>query len=310
MVEVIDQAEKLALLGHNEISIEEGTEAEAKLYSQIETYANSEATLLKSLKETRYNLYVIAASLRKKYLNAKTGKYSEEFYDWYRRRNLNGFFGTHPNFTKYAAAGDLVNFVATKSKTPETDLEKLPSTLATLYELSLVKTELLNSKHERIFWQLFVSTPKRKFQTDKSIKLDKIPLIRNETVIRENGENEIRISTTEKDIKDWRTAWNNPAKSSSSRRADEEITVPVATIYAHKTLYDFNSRTGDHEGEVGLDDLTNLLQKLQSAFTAQNANVFRIKTEMVEIEERYKKRESGADPARKLFDKKKRKKKK
>ena len=304
-----DPSDKFALLGHNEISIEEGTAAEAELFQQIETYATREVALLQDVKETRYRLFVLAASLRKRYLNPKTNKYDQAFHDWYsaKERNLNRYFKTFSNFTKYAAAGDLVNFVATRSKTPEADLEKLPSSRRTLSELSQVKDNLLAEKQERIFWALFVSTPRRKSLTDRDIKFDKTPLIHGEQMVG----NEIQSATTEEDIIDWRDAWNNPSSATKLDQArKKKISVPVAIIYVHKTIYDFHQRTGEHKGEVDLDDLTRLMREVGSSFTTRNSNKFRIETNMDTIMERYKKREKRVNPARKILAAKKQKPKK
>jgi hypothetical protein len=215
MAETTDTAERYALLGHNQISIANGTDAEAELFLEIESLFSKEETLLQNVKDTRFRLYVLAASLRKRYWTAKTNKYDKDFHDWYgtKGRNLNRFFKTFPNFTKYAAAGDLVNFIATRSETPKDDLAKLPSSLIALYHLSRVKSGLIDQNLERIFWTLFVSTPKRKSMTDKNIKFEETPLIHGEYVVRRNGTNEVEPATVAQDIIDWWDLWNNPGMS-------------------------------------------------------------------------------------------------
>jgi len=290
--------ETYALLGHNEISIADGTDAEAYLYGEIESLFSKEATLLQNTKETRFRLYILAASLRKRYLNSRTGR--KAFNDWFgpKGRNLYRFFKTFPNFLKYAANGDLVNFVATKSKTPVEDLAKLPSSLRTLYQLHLAKEDLIEQKNEAIFWTLFESTPKRKSLTDKNIKYDQTPLIHDEHWDDET--NEVEPATVAEDIKDWLDAWNNPT---APKKTNSEMNVPVATIYAHRSIFSFN-RQGDHDGTVDLSDITKLIRDVSSAFGKTNNSQFRLETDIDVITKRYLKNKKQKHPARKILKKK------
>jgi len=295
--------EPFALLGHNEISIADGTDAEKTLYGEIESLFSKEATLLQNVKDTRFRLYILAASLRKRYRIPRTKKkYDPAFHDWYgaKGRHLNRFFKTFSNFTKYAAAGDLVNYVATKSRTPADDLAKLPSSLGTLYELHRAKDALIKQKNEQIFWTLFVSTPKRKSRTDRNIKFDPTPLIHDEYVVRQDdGTNEVEPATTAKDIADWLDAWKNPTATQKSK---SEMNVIVATIYAHRSIFSFN-RQGDHVGTVDLSDITKLIHDVSSAFGKRDSNQFRIETDIDVIKKRYMKNKQQKHPARKILKK-------
>jgi hypothetical protein len=304
MAKTPDPTERYALIGHNQISIADGTDAEADLFREIESLFSKEESLLQNVKDTRFRLYIIAASLRKRYWNAKTNKYDQAFHEWYgtKGRNLNRFFKTFPNFTKYAAAGDLVNYVATQSATPDDDLAKLPPSLLTLYHLHLVKNGLIEQNHERVFWTLFVSTPKRKSRPDKSIKFDKTPLIHGERVVKlDDGTNDIQPATIAQDIIDWWSTWNNPVATQKSKN---EFSIPVATIYAHKSLFSFN-RQGDHDGTVDLADITKLMREVRSYFTTRNSAKFRIETEVADVTDRYTKRKKQKHPERKIATKKK-----
>ena len=61
-------------------------------------------------RENRFQLFLLAAGLRKKYLNKRTNKYTKEFVSWMKVEQLDELFGSLSNFTKYAAAGDVVAF--------------------------------------------------------------------------------------------------------------------------------------------------------------------------------------------------------
>jgi len=62
VVGVASMTKSYDLLGHNEISIADGTDAEANLYGEIETLFSKEATLLQNIKETRFRLYILAVA--------------------------------------------------------------------------------------------------------------------------------------------------------------------------------------------------------------------------------------------------------
>lgn len=284
-----DASERYALLGHNALSVTDGTDAEKTLYNQIETYFSRESALEAGLKDIRFRLFVLAASLRKRYLDPSTNEYDKAFRNWFfDRRNLQLRFGNLDNFSKYASAGELVNFIATESKTPNDDLAKLPSSITVLYQISLVRKDLFQRlKGAWIFWQLFVATPRRKSLTDTDTKPDRESLI--------------HPHATEDDISNWWSAWQNPAPATSNT-SRKLISIPVATIFVHKTLYDFDQRTGDHKGVVDLDDLTRLLKEVSASFNGRNSSKFRIETALDDIKERYEKKESRAASDSKIRD--------
>ena len=118
-------SEEYALLGHNQISIEEGTSAEVELYERIKFHFST-------AKDNRFHLYVLAASIRNRYRDKKNDKYPNAFYEWFRRRKLKDIFKSTENFVYYAGAGDVVNSVATNH---ETDLAQLPSSVSALYRI-------------------------------------------------------------------------------------------------------------------------------------------------------------------------------
>lgn len=84
----------------------------------------------------RFKLYILSSGIRKKYLDTQTQKYTDQFLDWYKKRGMQKLFGSLANFTKYASAGDVVHYVATKTSNPEKYLEQLPVSVGALYEFT------------------------------------------------------------------------------------------------------------------------------------------------------------------------------
>jgi hypothetical protein len=283
-----DPSEAFAILGHNALSIDQGTTTEEQLFRRIEASFRKESELEQSLKDTRFSLYIIAASLRRKYLNPETNKYRKEFHEWFfDRRKLSLIFKGLPNFTKCALVGELIHFIATTSESPSEDIAKLPAYLSALYQIYLVKEELFQrSKNQKIFWQLFFRTPKRKSAADSNVTYDDVPLI--------------HPKVTEQEIRVWLDAWTSRPNRVAHKARRSTISVPVATIYVHKTIYDFDKKTGDHNGDVKLDELKALMKSVEATFTARTKSKFDIASNLKKIEARYRKREAQFDPAKKI----------
>ncbi|MEI6417197.1 MAG: hypothetical protein WCO92_05700 [Verrucomicrobiota bacterium] len=68
-------------------------------------------------RENSYQIYLYAAGLRNRYLDKKTNKYSDDFLQWYEAKELTKLFGKISSFTKYASAGDVVNYIGQQYKT-------------------------------------------------------------------------------------------------------------------------------------------------------------------------------------------------
>jgi hypothetical protein len=280
-----DPAERFALLGDNVLSVVEGTDAEARLFETIEGYFQASRALEIELRDTRFALYVLAASLRRKYLDPKTHKYDADFRSWFfKRRPLTDreHFGRLSNFVKFAKVGELVHYIASNSENAEADLAKLPLNLAALYQIHIVRERLLfRAKENRIFWQLFESTPTRKSLTDNRPKLNRPALIHPEVRAEE--------------IQRWRHSWENPSEAEDVET--REFTIPIATIYAHKSMFEFDKRSGDHKGAVKLSDLKEYLRQLDS-LTAKNKKRFRIDDKLTELEDRFAKLSNEKTPSK------------
>ena len=97
-----------SLRGHNSIDL--SNELVEELRDRFETD-----------RENRFQLFLLSSSIRRKYLDKKTNKYSDEFDIWFKKNKLNELYGSLANFTKYCGCGDVVNYVGTKTSDPQTE---------------------------------------------------------------------------------------------------------------------------------------------------------------------------------------------
>jgi hypothetical protein len=90
-------------------------------------------TLLNDVKRSRYKLAKVISDVRSQYLDAQTRKYTQEFREFWDKFRMNQSFGSLSQFTKYAAAGDVIEWV--RENKPEA-LSSLPNSIKSLYEMS------------------------------------------------------------------------------------------------------------------------------------------------------------------------------
>jgi hypothetical protein len=246
----------------------------------------------------KFQIFLLAAGLRKKYLNKKTNEYAPEFQGWYKKNKMDALFGQLPNFTKYASAGDVIDYVDRHTSNPEKYLKQLPTSMGALYELSL----MLSDKNGKDAFSICLHfTPKRKLLDEpKSEWSTQRPAL-------------IRSNTTEAMVRNWRRNWNNPPPPKVKR--SDKRTLPFLTITVSGELFDFDKKTGDKIGCVDLAEVETMLAKINKLFTEENAAQFRIaetpavkpgtkgavqQPAMEYLTEGYFRRKEAADPARNI----------
>jgi hypothetical protein len=250
------------------------------------------------VRENRFQLFLLAAGLRKKHLNKKTNEYAPDFLGWYNKHKMDALFGQLPNFTKYASAGDVVDYVDRHTSNPEKYLKQLPTSLSALYELSL----LLGDKQGKDAFNICLHFTAKRGSLDeqKSEWKTQRPAL-------------IRSNTTAPMVRNWRRNWNNPPPPKAKRT--DKRTLPLATITVSGELFDFDKKTGDKIGCVDLAEVEAMLAKINKLFTDENAAQFRIietpavkpgtkgavqQPAMEYLTEGYFRRKEAADPARNI----------
>lgn len=251
---------------------------------------DNEVTLSKDLEErlkahfysdrvNRFKLYVLSSGIRAKYLDPTTLKYHPEFLIWYNRTGMKEFFGSIANFTKYASAGDVVNYAATATSFPEKYLNQLPVSVGALYELSMI----LKSSEEAFKLCLQFTASRKSVDEPKFDWKTKKPAL-------------INPSVTEQAIRAWRQKWDDPPPPKVKRT--DKRTLPLLTIYCSGELLDFDRKTGEKTGCLDLDQVEAIMRLISENFTDANDKQFRLESKMAELTSMYFKRKEYYDVER------------
>jgi hypothetical protein len=200
-------------------------------------------------REHLFHLCMIAYGLRTHNLmkpksgaggNAQGRVYKPKFREWYSANNLVDVYGSLPNFTLYAMAGRLLEYVQWQVDTKH--ISNLPSSVTALYALS------------QIVWsQGDKATPESRKLFDKALHHP----------IKDGSKHNALIHprVTRKEIDDWRaTQSGKPAKID----LNDTHTVVVATVRVHEDLFKFVSVSGAKLVGPKLSDVKELTDKLQS----------------------------------------------
>ena len=208
----------------------------------------------KKSRENLFHLCMIAYGLRTHNLiksksgsggNAKGLVYKPAFSDWYQRNNIDDIYGSPPNFTLYAMAGRLLNYV--RWQVGKEYIDQLPGSMTALYALS------------KIVWsQGDKATPASRKLFDKALIQP----------IKDGSKNNafIHPRITRKEVDEWRakeTGKATPVFKTTKPVKNDPRTVVVATIKVHKDLFKFG-RSGEKRIGPKLSEVKVLNLKLQS----------------------------------------------
>ncbi|HCB53857.1 MAG TPA: hypothetical protein DEP41_08465 [Rhodobacter sp.] len=257
-----------SLRGHNSIDL--SNELVEELRDRFETD-----------RENRFQLFLLSSSIRRKYLDKKTNKYSDEFDIWFKKNKLNELYGSLANFTKYCGCGDVVNYVGTKTSDPQTFLNQLPLSIGSLYELSMV----LKSDKD-LFEILLYYTPKR-----KSVDEPKVQWVTKRPPL-------ISKNTTEQKIRVWRNNFDNPPPPKQKRT--DKRSLKFLTITVNGELFDFDKKNGDKLGCVDIGDVEELLKRINSLMSEEDHQRFKITNNMDHLYDGYFKRKEATDVTRNI----------
>jgi hypothetical protein len=242
-------------------------------------------------RDNRFQLFVLAAGIRRKYLNKKTNSYKAEFEKWYISEKMEDLFGKLPNFTKYASAGEVIEYVVKKLDVEDDErdrvLNRLPVSMNSLYELS----RIINFKDEeidgdRLFRRCLRHTPKREYVGQPSFEWkDSKPAL-------------IRKSVTSLAIATWFQKFKNPPPPKQKRT--DKRTLKYMTITCNGELFNFSKKTGEHTGCVDLPDVEEFFAKVQSLFTEETEPFFRLESHMDYLTEGYYTNKDKVDPSKNI----------
>lgn len=230
-------------------------------------------------RENRFQLFLLAAGIRKRYLKKRGGKdeYDNEFREWYQNNGMDKLIGQLPNLTKYSFAGEVIAYVASL-KDSEKYLLQLPTSMRSLYSASV-----LLQKDKRIFEICLKVHPTRKSADEPQ----------SEWGSKGNGPL-IHPHATSDEIDAFTERWFNSHQPAQSQTVNKKEMVLLAKFYVSKDLFKFDKKSGKHLGNVDIKEVEELLGELQSRLPKGKS--FAVEDDITKIKDKYykAKRRSGA----------------
>ena len=203
--------------------------------------------------------------------NDKGEKYKPAFNDWYQRNGIEDLYGSLPNFTLYAMAGRLLNYV--RWQVGKEYIDQLPGSMTALFALS------------QIVWSQGDDA------TDASRKLFQKALIEP----LKNGSKTALIhpNVSRKDIYVWRAKSSTKSNGITIVKSDPR-TIVIATIKVHKDLFKFTRDSGKKLHGPKLSDVKTLTEKLEKLIIEFDAGKsrFALDSHFDDVSREYKKAES------------------
>lgn len=213
-------------------------------------------------REHLFHLCMIAYGLRTHNLmkpksgaggNAQGRVYKPAFKQWFEANNLDDVYGTLSNFTLYAMAGRLLEYV--RWKIGQKYIAQLPSSMTALYALS------------QIVWsQGDTATPESRMRFETAL----IQPIKDGS--KHNAF--IHPHVTRKEIDALRDKLSGKFPSTVQEEKlgkDDPHTVVIATIKVHEDLFKFARVSGRKQVGPKLEDVKSLAQRLQKLIDEFNA---------------------------------------
>jgi len=238
-------------------------------------------------RDNRFELFLLSHAIREKYLDKKANDYTEEFRDFYEQQDLESIYGKLANFTKYASAGSVIEYVKSSTSDPDKYLNQLPVGVNALYEISLIIK--LDETALKACWHF---TPRRKSKTAKKhewITSGTDPLIRPDVTFTE--------------LSAWRKRWEEPEQEEAEQDKYQR-NVKLLTLSVSEDIFKFDA-VGNKKGVVDLEEVVSLLERVQALLNKGNEKQFRLDSQIERIQERYAAAKEKNDPTNVLKGKKK-----
>lgn len=255
----------LQLPGDNAVTLSDGLATEIK-------------RCFRKDRETRFRLFLLCHGIRQKYLDISRNDYSKEFHDWFSSSGVAELFGKLPNFTKHAAAGEVVDFVATKTKNPTRYLQQLPTSTRALYEVfQIIKLD------EEAFHVCLHFTPTRKKAGDPKHEW------------KTKGTSPlIHPTASSLDLAAWRKRWERPEKEKVQDKYNRNVR--LLTISVSEDIFGFDA-VGNKVGVVDLEQVKALLAQIEALFSKENERQFKLETQIERIASKYQEEQERRDPS-------------
>jgi hypothetical protein len=151
-------------------------------------------------------------------------KYDAKFEDWWKSFGLDEVFGGRSSWTKWHRAGEAIARV--KARFDEYS-DEMPSARDALYEVAMLDEQELRLCVQDTYTRKSITAPEAEWQRPKNPK----PVI--------------NPGATAASIRSWRGRWRAPQQPRSDSRNLQFLTIKV-----DRSLYDFDSATGEFDGRI------------------------------------------------------------
>ena len=219
--------------------------------------------LFSKKKESTVEICLLSAGIRNKYLTQVDGRpsYAPEFNNWIDNGGGTTQYGDRANFTKYAGAGDAINYFSNVQK-PQKDnfdyVNALPlNSVSALNEvnkiISCLEGFVDHRKKPRIF-TLFHGWVQRTSEDDKvgeeTKKIEKL----------------IHPQSTASDLKSWREHWVSPEAKTKKPPVEG---IKFTELRINSSLFEWNPAGKKSENQISLDKFNKELIRLRKVLAAE-----------------------------------------
>ena len=264
--------------------------------STLQTLEKQVKSLFSKKKAATVEICLLSSGIRDKYLvSVDDGRatYDAEFNNWIKYGSGAAQYGGIENFTKYAGAGDAINYFSSVKK-PKKDnfdyVNALPlNSVSALNEVNKIINCLEgfvdHRKEPRIF-TLFHGWVQRTSERDKvgetNTKIGKL----------------IHSQSTASDLKSWREGWISPNAKVMKPRVEG---IKFTELRINSSLFEWNPAGKKSENQISLDKFNKELIRLQKVLVAEgfvstdkNTGIFELdisEEQLASIQEQYELKE-------------------
>ena len=263
--------------------------------SNLQTLEKQVKNLFSKKKAATVEICLLSSGIRDKYLVSSDGRatYAAEFNNWIDNGSGSAQYGGRANFTKYAGAGDAINYFSTVKKPPKDNFDyvnALPlNSVSALNEVNKIINCLEgfvdHRKEPRIF-TLFHGWVQRTSERDKvgetNTKIGKL----------------IHSQSTASDLKSWREGWISPNAKVMKPRVEG---IKFTELRINSSLFEWNPAGKKSENQISLDKFNKELIRLQKVLVAEgfvstdkNTGIFELdisEEQLASIQEQYELKE-------------------
>jgi len=264
--------------------------------SNLQTLEKQVKNLFSKKKAATVEICLLSSGIRDKYLvSVDDGRatYNAEFNNWMKYGSGAAQYGGIENFTKYAGAGDAINYFSNVKKPNKDDFDyvnALPlNSVSALNEVNKIINCLEgfvdHRKEPRIF-TLFHGWVQRTSERDKvgetNTKIGKL----------------IHSQSTASDLKSWREGWISPNAKLMKPRVEG---IKFTELRINSSLFEWNPAGKKSENQISLDKFNKELIRLQKVLVAEgfvstdkNTGIFELdisEEQLASIQEQYELKE-------------------